>query len=216
VQIGGPSGGCIPEQHIDITIDYETLKTVGAMMGSGGMVVMDEDTCMVDVAMFFMDFIQKESCGKCIPCREGTKRMLETLRQAGSKVKNGNGEGSPDELHRFKSVMELKKLAETIQNASLCGLGKSAPNPVLGTMRWFKDEFDAHIFERRCPSKVCKDLLTFSIDNDKCTGCAVCAKQCPSEAILGQLKNPHYIINEKCISCGSCVEVCKFNAISVE
>jgi NADH:ubiquinone oxidoreductase subunit F (NADH-binding)/(2Fe-2S) ferredoxin len=214
VQIGGPSGGCIPHSHIDIEIDYQSLKTVGAMMGSGGLVVMDEDTCMVDVAKYFMDFIRKESCGKCIPCREGTKRMLEILESVTSgKRKNSSGVA---ELERFQSVINMKGLAGVIQDTSLCGLGKSAPNPVLSTLRWFKDEYEAHIFDRRCPSKVCQDLLTFTINEDKCTGCTICVKNCPNEAILGSLKHPHYVVHDKCIGCGMCLEVCKFDAIEVE
>ena len=154
VQIGGPSGGCIPTQHLDIDIDYESLKTVGAMMGSGGLVVMDEDTCMVDVAKFFMDFIQRESCGKCIPCREGTRRMLEILQRItrGRKKRRGI-----EALERFKSVLHLQSLAETIRDTSLCGLGQTAPNPVLSTLRWFRDEYEAHIYDRRCPAAACTD-----------------------------------------------------------
>ncbi|MBN1291862.1 MAG: NADH-quinone oxidoreductase subunit NuoF [Candidatus Latescibacteria bacterium] len=213
VQIGGPSGGCIPEQHLDVEIDYESLKTVGAMMGSGGMVVMDEDTCMVDVAKFFMDFIQRESCGKCIPCREGTKHMLKILE---SITRGRSSEKDSDSLERFRGVMQLKSLAEVIKDTSLCGLGQSAPNPVLSTMRWFKDEYEAHIFERKCPSKACVNLLTYSIDADACKGCTLCAKKCPSEAIMGTPKSPHYIIPDKCIGCGTCVDVCRFNAVVVE
>jgi NADH:ubiquinone oxidoreductase subunit F (NADH-binding) len=213
VQIGGPSGGCIPEQHLDVEIDYESLKTVGAMMGSGGMVVMDEDTCMVDVAKFFMDFIQRESCGKCIPCREGTKHMLKILQS----ITRGHGnEKDSDALERFRGVMQLNSLAEVIKDTSLCGLGQTAPNPVLSTMRWFKDEYEAHIFERKCPSKACVNLLTYTIDADACKGCTLCAKKCPSEAIMGTPKSPHYIIPDKCIGCGTCVDVCRFNAVVVE
>ncbi|MBN2012198.1 NADH-quinone oxidoreductase subunit NuoF [candidate division KSB1 bacterium] len=213
VQIGGPSGGCIPESHLDIDIDYESLKTVGAMMGSGGLVVMDEDTCMVDVAKFFMDFIQRESCGKCIPCREGTRRMLEILERITQGRKSEKG---VDALERFKGVMYLNRLAEVIQDTSLCGLGKSAPNPVLSTLRWFRDEYEAHIYERKCPSGVCSELLTYSIDSSKCTGCTVCMRNCPTEAIMGAKKTPHYIITDKCIGCGTCVEKCKFGAVIVQ
>ncbi|MDO4551630.1 MAG: NADH-ubiquinone oxidoreductase-F iron-sulfur binding region domain-containing protein [Planctomycetia bacterium] len=210
-QIGGPSGGCIPEQHLGIEIDYESLKTVGAMMGSGGLVVMDEDNCMVDVAKFFMDFIQRESCGKCTPCREGTRRMLETLNRL---TRGRRSETGQDSLRRFQSVIQLQELAETIRDTSLCGLGQTAPNPVLSTLRWFPEEYEAHLYERRCPAGVCSDLLTFSIETEKCVGCTVCAKRCPADAIVGSIKNPHYIIHEKCIGCGSCMEGCRFGAIT--
>jgi len=213
VQIGGPSGGCIPQQHLDIEIDYESLKTVGAIMGSGGLVVMDEDTCMVDLAKFFMDFIQRESCGKCIPCREGTRRMLEILERItqGRRSESGN-----DALLRFKGVMYLNRLAEVIKDTSLCGLGQTAPNPVLSTLRWFRDEYEAHIFERRCPAGACTELLRYTIDTDKCKGCTLCAKKCPTDAIMGAPKTPHYIVPDKCIGCGTCLEVCRFDAVNVE
>ncbi len=210
VQIGGPSGGCIPEEHLDIDVDYESLKTVGAMMGSGGLVVMDEDTCMVDVAKFFMDFIQRESCGKCIPCREGTRRMLDTLERITA------GRGRKEEhaaLERFHGVMYLNRLAEAIRDTSLCGLGQTAPNPVLSTLRFFRDEYEAHVFERKCPAGVCTELLRYSIIEDICTGCGLCRRKCPSNAIMGAAKSPHYIIDEKCISCGVCMESCRFKAI---
>ncbi len=210
VQIGGPSGGCITEQHLDIDVDYESLKTVGAMMGSGGLVVMDEDNCMVDVAKFFMEFIQRESCGKCIPCREGTRRMLETLEGI---TRGRQGEQSNDSLERFRSVMYMKRLAETIKDTSLCGLGQTAPNPILSTLTYFRDEYEAHVYERRCPAGVCTDLLTFSIDEEACIGCTACARKCPTEAIKGARKSPHYIVSEKCIGCGACVSACKFNAV---
>ncbi len=209
-QIGGPSGGCIPEQHLDIEIDYESLKTVGAMMGSGGLVVMDSDNCMVNVAKFFMDFIQRESCGKCIPCREGTRRMLEILQRI---TRGRRREKGIEALERFKSVLHLQGLAETIRDTSLCGLGQTAPNPVLSTLRWFRDEYEAHIYERRCPSGVCSELVTYSVDPAKCKGCTLCAKKCPAEAIIGSPKGPHYIIPDKCIGCGSCMEACRLKAI---
>lgn len=212
VQIGGPSGGCITEENLDIEIDYDSLLEVGAMMGSGGLVVMDEDTCMVDVAKFFMDFIQRESCGKCIPCREGTKRMLEILESITTKpVGTANNEA----LERFKGIMQLEKLAHVIKDSSLCGLGQSAPNPVLSTLRWFRDEYDAHIYDRKCPAGVCTNLRTFKIDVDKCTGCTICARKCPSGAIIGSKKAPHFIVEDKCIGCGACEEACKFKAIDV-
>jgi len=210
VQIGGPSGGCIPAQHLDIDIDYESLKTVGAMMGSGGLVVMDEGTCMVDVAKFFMDFIQRESCGKCIPCREGTRRLLEVLE---GLTRSRRNEKESEALERFRSVMNMEHLAKVIQDTSLCGLGQSAPNPVLSTLRWFREEYEAHVYDRRCPAKACTDLLVYTIDVEKCTGCAVCAKNCPSDAILGTLKSPHHVVVERCIACGTCVELCHFDAV---
>jgi NADH:ubiquinone oxidoreductase subunit F (NADH-binding) len=213
VQIGGPSGGCITEANLDIEIDYESLLKVGAMMGSGGLVVMDEDTCMVDVAKFFMDFIQRESCGKCIPCREGTRRMLEILESITRRPQNGDGH---DALDRFKGVMQLEKLGKIIKETSLCGLGQSAPNPVLSTLRWFRDEYEAHVYERVCPAGACTDLRVFCIDVNKCTGCTVCSKKCPTGAIIGAKKTPHFIVAEKCIGCGSCEEACKFDAIYIK
>lgn len=211
VQIGGPSGGCITEANLDIQIDYDSLIKVGAMMGSGGLVVMDEDTCMVDVAKFFMDFIQRESCGKCIPCREGTKRLLEILESITGKPGKDNNEA----LERFKSVMQIEKLCQVIKETSLCGLGQTAPNPVLSTLKWFRDEYEAHVYDRKCPAGVCKNLKEYKIDVDTCTGCTVCAKKCPVNAIIGTKKQAHFINNSKCIGCGACYEACKFNAILV-
>lgn len=211
VQIGGPSGGCITEKNLDIEVDYDSLLQVGAMMGSGGLVVMDEDTCMVDVAMFFMDFIQRESCGKCIPCREGTRRMLDILKSITEKPANGG----TDALERFKGVLQLEKLGRVIKETSLCGLGKSAPNPVLSTLKWFRNEYEAHIFDRVCPAGVCTGLRTFRINVDRCTGCTACVKKCPTGAIIGSRKSPHFIVEEKCIGCGSCQETCKFQAIEL-
>lgn len=212
VQIGGPSGGCITEANLDIEVDYDSLLSAGAMMGSGGLVVMDEETCMVDVAKFFMDFIQRESCGKCIPCREGTRRMLEILESITRKPSPGE---KYDALKRFKGIMQLEKLSAVIKDTSLCGLGHSAPNPVLSTLKWFRHEYESHIFERKCPSGVCTSLRTFAIEVDKCTGCTLCTRSCPVSAIVGSKKNPHFIVDEKCIGCGSCEEVCKANAIRV-
>jgi len=212
VQMGGPSGGCVTEANLDIEIDYENLIAVGAMMGSGGMVVMDEDTCMVDVAKFFMNFIQRESCGKCIPCREGTRRMLEILESITTKPTNRE---THEPLTRFKGVMQLESLANVIKDTSLCGLGQSAPNPVLSTLRWFRDEYEEHVFNKKCRAGVCKNLRDYSIDVEKCTGCTICSKKCPTNAIIGARKQPHFIVPEKCISCGSCFEACNFEAVKV-
>jgi NADH-quinone oxidoreductase subunit F len=204
VQIGGPSGGCLPQSHLDLPIDFDSLTAAGAMMGSGGMVVMDEDTCMVDLARYFLSFTQNESCGKCTPCREGTKRMLEIL----ERITQGKGE--PEDIPR------LERLAKAVKDSSLCGLGQTAPNPVLTTLRYFRDEYEAHIFDRRCPAGLCKNLLTYTIDPELCTGCGACVRVCPSEAITGEKKEPHVIDQEKCINCGSCFDRCKFDAIKVK
>ena len=212
VQIGGPSGGCITEENLDIKVDYDSLLEVGAMMGSGGLVIMDEDTCMVDVAKFFMNFIQRESCGKCIPCREGTKRMLEILENITRKPVNIREHQA---LERFNGIIQIEKLAKVIKETSLCGLGQTAPNPVMSTLKWFRHEYDEHIFERKCSANVCTELRTFIIDVDKCTGCMACIKKCPTTAIIGTRKEPHFIVEAKCIGCGTCETVCKFDAISV-
>ncbi len=213
VQIGGPSGGCLPGRVMEAEVDYESLKGVGAMMGSGGFVVMDEDTCMVDVAKFFLTFIQNESCGKCVPCREGTKRMLEIIERIPKSYKNTSLKS--DQLLRFKGIVHLKRLADVIRDTSLCGLGQSAPNPVLSGLRYFREEYEEHLYERKCSSGVCKELLTYTIDNGVCTGCGVCIKKCSSEAIIGEKAQAHYIIEDKCIKCGMCVESCRFDAILV-
>jgi len=201
-QTGGPSGGCIPAELIDIPIDYDNLIQIGSMMGSGGMIIMDEDNCMVDIAKFFLEFTVDESCGKCSPCRIGTKRMYEILDRI------TKGEGTLEDIDR------LEKLAESIKSNALCGLGQTAPNPVLSTLRYFRDEYIAHVVDKKCPAGVCKALLTYSIDADKCIGCGLCKKACPTGAISGDIKKPHTIDPAKCIKCGACEEKCKFNAIS--
>jgi NADH:ubiquinone oxidoreductase subunit F (NADH-binding)/(2Fe-2S) ferredoxin len=213
VQIGGPSGGCIPAEHLDIKIDYESLKAVGAMMGSGGLVVMDEDTCMVDMARYFTDFITSESCGKCIPCREGTQRLYEILDSIVSPYAKMADE--EENLLRFNRVLNMEGLAQVIKDTSLCGLGQSAPNPVLSTLRFFRKEYEAHIYDRKCPAHACKGLLTYTIDTNACTGCTLCAKKCPTTAIVGEKKKAHYIVDQKCIRCGTCLDVCRFGAVSV-
>lgn len=204
VQLGGPSGGCIPREHFDVPIDYESLQELGSIMGSGGMVVCDEDTCMVEFARFFMNFVQEESCGKCVPCRLGTKAMLDVL----TRITEGNGQDGDIEY--------LLELGEQIKESSLCGLGQTAPNPVLSTIRYFRDEYEAHIQDTCCPAHVCKPLIQYSIDVEACTGCGRCLRACPVEAISGAKKETHIIDQEKCIKCGSCVEVCKFDAVMVE
>ena len=213
IQIGGPSGGCLPESVITTPVDYESLKEVGAMMGSGGFVVMDEDTCMVDIAKYFLTFIQSESCGKCVPCREGTKRMLEIIERIPESYKNTKKK--TDQLQRFKGVIHLRRLAEVIKDTSLCGLGQSAPNPVLSGLRYFKEEYEEHLFERRCEAGVCKELLHYTIDNSLCTGCGVCLRKCPVEGIAGEKGHAHYILEEKCIKCGMCFDACRFDAVNI-
>ncbi len=204
VQMGGPSGGCIPAEKFDTLIDYKALGATGAIMGSGGMVVMDETTCMVGMAKFFLDFTTKESCGKCIHCRIGTKRMLEVLK----RITEGEGREGDIEL--------LEELCYAIKDSALCGLGQTAPNPVLTTIRYFRDEYEAHIRDKKCPAGECTALLTYRIDKDKCRGCSLCAKKCPADAITGEVKSPFTIDAEKCIKCGQCFNVCKFGAVVKE
>ena len=204
VQMGGPSGGCIPAELLDTVIDYKALGATGAIMGSGGMVVMDETTCMVSMAQFFLDFTAKESCGKCIHCRIGTKRMLEIL----NRIVKGEGREGDIEL--------LEELCYSIKDGALCGLGQTAPNPVLTTIKYFRNEYEAHINDKKCPAKSCPDLLKYTIDADKCRGCTLCAKKCPANAISGEVKSAHKIDRDKCIKCGSCVSVCRFSAVNVD
>ena len=204
VQTGGPSGGCIPEEFLDTPVDYESLGALGSIMGSGGMIVMDERDCMVDVAKYFIDFTRDESCGKCTPCREGALRLMEMLEAV------TEGQGSEEDLDKLAHMSEL------IKKTSLCGLGQTAPNPVLSTIRYFRDEYLAHIRDGKCPAKVCKPLITFSVVEENCTGCQLCRLKCPAEAIEGAKKEVHHIIQEKCIKCGTCFEGCKFDAIVVE
>jgi len=201
VQTGGPSGGCIPEQYLDIPVDFDELNKLGSMMGSGGMIVMDEDTCMVDIAKYFVNFLKEESCGKCVPCREGLTRMSEVL----SNITQGKGKKEDLDL--------LEDLAGIIRGGALCALGTTAANPVLSTLQYFRDEYTAHIDEKRCPAGVCRELIQYSIDLEKCEGCLRCLRACPTGAISGEKRKPHTLNQGVCIKCGACYDVCKFNAV---
>lgn len=203
-QTGGPSGGCISAEHLDVPIDYDNLIAIGSMMGSGGLIVMDEDNCMVDIAKFFLEFTVEESCGKCTPCRVGTRRMLEIL----EKITKGKA--------TLGDLDKLEELCYHLKSNSLCALGQTAPNPVLSTLKYFKDEYMAHIVDKKCPAGVCKDLLQYKIDADKCKGCTLCSRACPADAIVGTVKEPHMINTDKCVKCGACMEKCRFGAIYKE
>ena len=204
VQTGGPSGGCIPEKYLDLGVDFDELTKIGSIMGSGGMIVMDQDTCMVDVARYFLDFLKEESCGQCNPCREGIKRMLQIL----TRICDGHGAEGDIEL--------LEELGDMVAKASLCGLGTSAPNPVITTINYFRDEYHSHIRDKKCPAGVCKNLFHYEIDEEACTGCRLCAIKCPQEAITGEKKEPHKLDQDKCIKCSICYEACKFNAVVIK
>jgi NADH:ubiquinone oxidoreductase subunit F (NADH-binding)/Pyruvate/2-oxoacid:ferredoxin oxidoreductase delta subunit len=203
IQTGGPMGGCLPIDYLDLPVDYESLTQAGSMMGSGGLVVMDDETCMVDIARYFMDFTQDESCGKCVPCRIGTRRILEIL------TRICDGKGVPGDIER------LEELSDQIRATSLCGLGQGAPNPVVSTLRFFRDEYEAHIYEKRCPAKACRSLINYEIVPELCTGCTVCARNCPTSAITGERRKAHFIEPDLCIRCGICVQVCNFNSIVI-
>jgi ferredoxin len=202
VQTGGPSGGCLGEEFLDTPIDYENLAAAGSIMGSGGLIVLDRDTCIVDTAKYFLSFTQQESCGKCVPCRVGTRHLVEILK----KICRGKGD--------LTDLARLEKLAEAIKGGSLCGLGQTAPNPVLSALKYFRSEFLAHIKDRRCPAAVCRDLVIYRIIVEKCTGCQSCVRVCPTGAITGPRSEPHHLNEEKCIKCRSCYEICRFDAVA--
>jgi NADH:ubiquinone oxidoreductase subunit F (NADH-binding)/NAD-dependent dihydropyrimidine dehydrogenase PreA subunit len=202
VQTGGPAGGCIPAGMLDLQVDFDSLTKAGSIMGSGGMIILDEDDCMVDIARFFIAFSQDESCGKCTPCREGTTRMLEIL----DRITGGAG--------ALEDIARLERLAQLVKKSSLCGLGRAAPNPVLSTLTHFRDEYLAHVTEKRCPARRCTALIRYGIDSAKCVGCTVCARNCPVECIAGSRRQPHAIDQARCVKCGKCFQVCRFNAVA--
>lgn len=210
MHIGGPSGFSAMPNELDTPIDFDSLKAAGLAIGSGGIQILDDSVCIIDMVKYFMYFIQKESCGKCIPCREGSRRMLEILQNISKRPQTENGHNT---LERFKGVIHLESLAEVMRDTSLCGLGQTAPNPVLRTLKLFRDEYEEHIFDRKCQAGVCRDLRTFYIDIEKCTGCTACAKKCPTNAIIGTPRSPYFVVEDKCIGCGVCEEVCKFSAV---
>ncbi len=201
VQTGGPSGGCLTQEHLDVSVDYESLTQAGAIMGSGGLIAMDENTCLVDTARYFVDFVKDESCGHCVPCRDGTTRMLELL----EKITSGKGE--------MEDLDNLEILARTISQTAMCALGQTSPNPVLTTLKYFRDEYVAHVRDKKCPAHVCTALFTYTIDSDKCRGCTLCARNCPVDAISGEKGQPHVIDASACIKCGTCKQNCRFDAI---
>jgi NADH:ubiquinone oxidoreductase subunit F (NADH-binding)/Pyruvate/2-oxoacid:ferredoxin oxidoreductase delta subunit len=213
IQLGGPNGWCLPEDKLNVAIGYEELHYIGAGIGSGGLIVFDEDTCLVDMARFYMDFMQKQSCGKCIPCREGSKRILEILDGICKRPIEKNGHIT---LERFKGVMQLESIASVMQETSLCGLGVHASNPVLSSLQWFREEFEEHIFDRHCRSGICRELRSFKINVEICPGCGLCVKRCPENAIIGTEHHPYFVVEEKCTGCGQCFEVCKFAAIKIK
>ena len=210
VQIGGPSGECIIPEDLQTPIDFESFKNKGLAMGAGGVIVYDDTVCIIDMVKYFMNFIKHESCGKCIPCREGSQRMLDILTAISSRPANSDGHGS---LERFKGVILLESMAEVMRDTSLCGLGQTASNPLISALKHFKNEFEEHIFERKCVAGVCRNLRIYYIDVEKCTGCAACAKRCPTNAIIGTPRSPYFVVEEKCIGCGICEEVCKFSSV---
>jgi len=212
LHLGGPSGNTLPESLLDLPVDFDDLSNQGIIMGSGGMVVLDESSCVLDTSKYFVGFMEKESCGKCIPCREGTRRMHEIMENVTRRPVRESGH---ETLERFKGLMQLESLAEVIRNTSLCGLGKTAPNPLLSTLKWFREEYEEHIFDRKCRAGVCHDLRTFYIDVNKCTGCTVCEPKCPVNVIFGTPNNPYFIVEDKCIGCGICYDVCKFSAVFI-
>ena len=210
IHVGGPLGCMVPLEHMDVPVSYENLKELGLVMGSGGVLVIDNHTCIVNTVRYFMEYVDRQSCGKCIPCREGTRRMAEILASITRKPADEQGHTT---LERFKGVMQLENLAEVMKDTSLCGLGQNAPNPVMSTLKYFRQEYEEHIFNRKCPANSCTELRTWYIDVDLCTGCSICAKRCPAEAIIGTPRHPYFIVQEKCTGCGICHEVCKFSAV---